>query len=317
MYNALRFIRGAVGKKDLLPALTHCVIENGFVRSYNGTIALCSPIPIDFDCKPKALPFIKAISQCTEVAQLHMTEAGKLRVRSGAFRVLIDCISEPTAHTTPEGDFVDVDGAALLEAFKTLEPLIGNDASRPWSNGILFADSCAHATNNVIAAQYWLNCPFPKQVNVPQMAIAEVLRINEAPTAVQLNDHSITFHYEGGRWVYSNLLSLDWPDINRILEGQSAPIPFPEGLFEGLSAIKAFSDKEGIVHFSKGRISTSAGGTEGSEYDVPSLDAEGIYAIDMFQLLEGIAQTIDLSSYPAPCKFYGNNIRGAIIGRRG
>lgn len=317
MLEALRFVKGAVSKKNLLPALTHFAIENGFVRSYNGTIALCSPIPISFDCKPCAVPFMRAIAQCNEVAQLHMTDTGKLRVRSGNFRVLIDCITEPTPHTMPEGDIVYVDGALLLQAFKALEPLIGNDASRPWSNGILFDKSCAYVTNNVVAVQYWINCQLPRRVNVPQMAIAEILRIGEPPTHVQLSDHSLTFHYEGGRWVYTNLLSLEWPDIDKLLEREANPVPFPKDIFRALEAVKGFADKEGIVHFSQGRVSTSAGETEGSEYDVPELNCTGIYSIEMFQLLEPIANKIDLSLYPAPCLFYGDSIRGAIVGRRG
>ena len=44
MLKALKFVQGAVSKKDLVPALTHFRIENGTVRSYNGMLALCTPI---------------------------------------------------------------------------------------------------------------------------------------------------------------------------------------------------------------------------------------------------------------------------------
>ena len=54
MLKELKFVQGAVSSKDFIPALTHFRIENGTVRSFNGLLALCSPIALDIDCTPKA-----------------------------------------------------------------------------------------------------------------------------------------------------------------------------------------------------------------------------------------------------------------------
>lgn len=85
MLKELKFVQGAVAKKDLLPAMTHFAIEGGHVRSYNGTLALSSPIPFDIDCKPKAGPLVQAIANCNDTVTLSMTPAGKLRIQSGKF----------------------------------------------------------------------------------------------------------------------------------------------------------------------------------------------------------------------------------------
>lgn len=87
MLKELKFVQGAVGKKDLLPAMTHFQIQNGHVRSYNGTLALSSPLPFDIDCCPKAEQLVKAIGQCDEVITLSMTPGNKLRVQSGKFQI--------------------------------------------------------------------------------------------------------------------------------------------------------------------------------------------------------------------------------------
>ena len=80
MLSELRFVQGAVAKKDFIPALTHFVIEDGAVRGYNGMLALCSPIPFNIACKPRADALVKAIANCTETVQLAMTAAGRLSV---------------------------------------------------------------------------------------------------------------------------------------------------------------------------------------------------------------------------------------------
>ena len=137
MLKELKFVQGAVAKKEFIPAMTHFAIKNGRVRAYNGTLALCSPSPFDIDCKPKAIQLVQAISKCEDVVNLSMTPAGRLRIESGKFRAFVDCVDQETVHVMPQGQILPINGEELLKAFSTLSPFIGNDASRPWTNGIL------------------------------------------------------------------------------------------------------------------------------------------------------------------------------------
>jgi hypothetical protein len=150
MLEDLRFVQGAVAKKDLLPALTHFVMENGTVRGFNGTIALCSKIAFDLACKPKAEPLIRAINNCRDTVQLSLTPAGRLSVKSGGFKAFVDCVDGETPHVLPTGKFCPLDGVALLAGLKAVQPFIGDDASRPWANGVLLKGPSMFATNNVI-----------------------------------------------------------------------------------------------------------------------------------------------------------------------
>ena len=105
MLTELKFVQGAVAKKDFIPSLTHFIIEDGTVRGYNGMLALCSPLPFDIACKPKADSLVKAIANCAETVQLSLTPAGRLSIKSGKFKAFIDCIpDETTPHVQPEGE---------------------------------------------------------------------------------------------------------------------------------------------------------------------------------------------------------------------
>jgi DNA polymerase III sliding clamp (beta) subunit (PCNA family) len=318
MLEELKFVQGAVAKKDFVPALTHFVIEGGKVRGYNGTLALCSPIPFNIACKPKAEPLVRAIANCTETVQLALTAAGRLSIKSGKFKAFVDCLPEGVSpHVEPEGFNVAMDGKAFLQALKVLNPFIGDDASRPWSNGVLLLGQSAFATNNVTLVEYWLGCNLPHPINIPKVAIRELLRLNEPPETVQLTETSISFHFSKERWLRTQLLETDWPDLEKVLNRASQPKPIDAKIFEAIKNLKPFVDKSGRVIFrGDGRISTHNDETEGATYEVESLLEKGIYNIDMLALLEGSCATVDWSAYPGPCMFFGHRLRGAIIGLR-
>ncbi len=317
MLAELKFVMGAVAKKDFVPALTHFVIENGTVRGYNGTLALCSPIALDIACKPKAVSLVAAIAGCADTVQLTLTPTGRLSVRSGPFKALVECIQDTPLHVEPEGERVELDGAALLAAIKAVMPFVGDDASRPWSNGMLLRGQSAFATNNVMLVEYWIGTAFPHVVNIPRAALKEMIRINEPPLYAQMVPGSnVTFHYSGDRWVRTQLLDVDaWPDLARVLNVESVQQPLQPSLFEGLKTLKPFIDKMGRVYFKDGQICTHVNTDDGDTYDVPGQHHEGIYSHEMLSLLS-TASTIDFTLYPKPCIFMGQNMRGAIVGMR-
>lgn len=316
MLSELKFVQGAVAKKELIPTLTHFRIEGGTVRSFNGTLALCSPINLDIDCTPKAEPFVKAIQNCKETVTMSMTPAGRLSIKSGSFKAFIECVEEETPHVMPDGKEFDIDGDALMKALKTISPFIGDDASRPWSNGVLLKGESAFATNNVSVIEYWVGSTFPIVCNVPKAAIREMLRINEPPQRAQVNDHSISFHYSDGRWIRTSLLDIAWPDLGKILDVPCNATAIDERIYEALDTIKPFVDKLERVYIHGGSIATTLIDGEGASFDVPDFPHEGVYQLRILNLLKGVATSIDFTSYPKPCIFYGERLRGAIIGMR-
>lgn len=317
MLKELKFVQGSVAKKDFVPELTHFVISEGKVRGFNGVMALCSPIPFNIECKPKAAALVKAIANCGETINLAMTPAGRLSVKSAGFKAFVDCLpSDETLHAMPEGEHVVIDGEALLAAVKAVAPFMSDDASRPWSNGILFRGQSAYATNNIVLVEYWTGVQVEHAINLPRAAVKEMLRINEAPVAIQATQNSITFHYAGERWLRTQLLATDWPDLAAVLDRPSAPQPIHAELFQALTALKPFTDKMGRVLFSKDRVHTHEAEGEGASFDIAGFDHTGAYPIEMLALLEGTAQTVDWSTYPSPCMFFGDRLRGAIIGMK-
>ena len=316
MLKELKFVQGAVAKKDFVPAITHFSIENGTVRAFNGTIALSSPIQCDLNVKPKAIPMVQAIARCEDTITLSMTPAGRLAIRSGSFKAFVDCVEEAPNHVQPEGEVVNFAGESLVAAMEAVFPFVGNDASRQWTNGVLLSGESVFATNNVCLVEYWVGVKFPHVVNIPRAAVVEMLRIREAPTHAQVSDQSITFHYGSGRWIRSQLYETAWPDLAKVLDVTSNPVPLPEKLFEGLDVVKPFVNKLGQVHLSEIGVSTCGSELEGASFEMDWPYGNALFSIEMLSLLNGVAKTADFSLYPNPCTFFGDRMRGAIIGMR-
>lgn len=316
MLKALKFVQGSVAKKDFLPALSHFVIENGTVRGFNGTLALCSPIALSISCKPKADSLVAAISKCEEAVRLTLTPTGKLSIKSGSFKSVVNCVEGDTLHAEPEGDRIELNGQALLDGLVAIAPFIGTDATRAWSNGVLLRDQSMFATNNVSLVQYWIGTAFPHVLNLPRAAVKEMIRIGEAPTHAQMvKDSNITFHYSDGRWLRTQLGITEWPNLAKILDAHSIQASVPEQLFSALAAVKPFVDPAGRVFFTNGEVATTRD-EDATTYAVPGLPDQGIYNVDILALLKGVATSIDFTTYPKPCIFQGKNLRGALIGMR-
>jgi hypothetical protein len=319
MLRELRFVQGAVAKKDLVPSMKHFCIEKGTIRAYNGSLGLCSPIALDIDCKPKARELVQAIAHCSEEypMTLSLLPNGKLRILNGPYKTTIECIDEETPHVHPAGEFVHFTGTPIRQALMAVEPFIGNDASRLWANGVLLSDKSCFATNNVCLVEYWIGTQLPFTINLPHDAVDEIIRIQDEPTHAQLTENSITFHYADGRWIRSGLYEKEQVSIfKKILEADSNPKPIAENFFHALQSIKPFVNKQNEVYFRNGAIWTSHD-DEGSaaSYELLDFQHKGCYALPMLELLKGTMHSIDLSLYPAACMFFGDNLRGAIIGR--
>lgn len=319
MLSALNFVKGAVAKdRTGIGELTHFIIENGFIKGSNGTITLCCPVNLNLSCAPKASSLIRAIGNCEGagedgVIRIRLTPSGKLSISSGAFKAFIECLPETFHHGYPEGSRLDVDAQKLSEGLKKLAPFLDKNATKAWSRGILFKDGCLSATDNIIVAQYWVGASPETPVCIPWDCVNELSRIKEEPEWVQVHERSITFHFSGRRWLKSAVLDNGWPDIGRILNVSSNPAPIDKNLMEYCKKLKLETDQYGSLFFGDDRVGTSDDPESGSSFDLPGVPNAALNVDRLMKVLQ-LAETMDLSSYPRPIMWFGENVRGAIAG---
>ena len=322
MLDALRFVAAAIAKKDYVPELTHFKIKDGRVTGYNGHFWLSSDIDVDLDIHPNAEKLLAAIRACEGTIALNMTPAGRLAVRSGKFRSYVECLPEqPQGIALPEGDAIDL-GPNFLTGIKRLAPIMGIDASRPWAMGIKIFGQSMLATNNIMLVEYWHGTDLTVDIVIPSLAVNELLRIGEAPTKIQATDTSISFWFGEKRWMRSNLIAGNqWP-TETVMKVMCAPegnqTTIPEDLKAAVDTLKPFLGENGSLYLTPETISTSRHDGDGTTIDLamPGVTETQAYHQKQLALLCDVAQTIDWASYPRPCMFRGERLRGAIVGQR-
>lgn len=317
MLNDLRMAAGAIARKDFVPSLTHFRISNGRIYGFNGLIAISTPTDLAVSCVPKASSLIKAMEKVDDGVQLalNLTQTGKLSIKAGKFRVYVECIEDTDAipAVEPEGTIVELP-KGLLDVLSMIQPFISVDASRPWSRGVLLRGQSAFATNNIVLIEHWLPYVFPCDVNIPAEAVKEMLRIGMEPTHMQIAERSATFHYANGAWLRTGLGVTEWPDLARVLDRPCDPKPFADGFFEALKQLDSFTDKTNKVYLRGGTLATHSVEGEGACVDLDDFGGIGCHILKQLAHLANVATSIDFTLYPAPCLFYGNMARGAIVG---
>jgi hypothetical protein len=317
MLETLQFVQGAVSTKTAEPMLKHFQIQSGVVQAYNGVVGLRSPIDCDLDVRPLAAPFVNAIKLCKDTVTLHITDTGRLAVRSEDFRAYIDTTENEFPDIRTGGEALALEGG-VQECLRSLHALMSDDASRPWSRGILFAKQSAYATNNIILAEHWLGYDVPQPFGLPTQCVNELLRIGEEPIALQTDGRTITFTFEGDRVLTSNLIEISkWPDPSALLGDVKESSPVDASLFTTLDNLRPFLDDLRRVWLTPdGMVSTGAPECEEGAHMLATECAgmQGKYSADQLAKLGGIAQSVAWQDWPKPCAWYGDNIRGVIVG---
>ena len=324
MLNDLKFVQGAVAKKDYVPELTHFRISNGRVEGFNGLLALSTPTDLQIEAFPKAASFVKAVERIPAGVEvvLNLTQAGRLSVKAGNFRAYVECLDDASGYpeVAPTGEIYPMP-SGILPVCRTLAPFMGIDASRQWAMGILFSGRSAFATNNIVLVEHWLgDLHFPTPINIPAPAIKELLRIGREPVGMQPQEGAITFHYDDGAWLRTALSSTDWPDLSAVLDKgvNPAEVPLlPAGFFEGVQRLDAFTDATNRLYLCGGILATAADEGTGALIELDDFGGTGIHFLSQMAALEGVADRIAFDMYPAPCLFFGGPVRGAICGLRG
>lgn len=318
MLDQLKFVAGAINKKDIVESLSHFRIQNNMIKGFSGAVGICSPIDLDLDVTPKAEQLIKAVSNCEDAIHIHITATGKLSIRSGNFKTLVECIpNENFPEILPLGDYIQLT-TPIVDKLKILKKFISEDASRPWSRGVLFKGNYLYATNNIILIRIKLDYNFPLLINVPKLAVDQLIRISEEPSYAQLHENRVTFHYGKDKWLSCKTYSNEWPPVENFFQGVPEYEIYSEQFIKDIEKINEFTlDSLNKVYLLQdGKIKTSM--DDGVGTTIESSDVEHSCIFNCSKLLDvlTIADKIDFSVFPAPCRFANDELQveGVLLG---
>lgn len=307
MKQAINFVRGAIAKNEAIPILTHIHVYDGRIQASNGRICIDTPCEelkgLTFTLPVK--DFVRAIDVCETEPNLTVKE-NILTVKSGKFKATFSMLPEeyPLIERAPEAQDINI---KILPVLKRLQPFISTNANRPWSCGIFFDHTNAYATNNVVMLT--TPCDDMGVINLSEACVEELLRIGKEPEQLISTENQITFIYDNGAWLRSNTLSTAWPDVSRFIPDKVKGFTVTATLREDVEKVALFASDSNI-QLGPDKICTLNGATEIDGYNLP----QSYFNAQHIKNVLKIANEIDFSSYPSPCPFMGDDVRGVIIG---
>lgn len=308
---ALDFVQ--VAQKDTGDAREiHCRISDGFVSANNGIISAAYPLADDIDACPHTLKLRHALSKCGQSFKA-VAGSGSLTVRSGAYRAVVPCapaVALPDAIPDPSCAVVDDRVKASLLA---VSPLASEGDARVAYAAVLLRAGSAVATNGHCVLEHWHGHDLPPGLVLPKASAVAMAKVELPLVGFGFSSGSVTFHYEGGAWIKTQLYVEQYPDVDGVLNAQTNPVKIqPRKLATAWDAVGKFC--ETFVFFRDGEMRSDYDGEKGASYEIEGIPDQSFNAKD-FALVLPLIDTIDWTEFGKPAYFFGENLRGVMLGK--
>lgn len=313
LVTALKFVALALTDTKAAPQFTHVTLRRNLASIYNPVFAVGHPIPDDIDAMPKLDDFLNALSKCGQSVSMTHLDSGRLSVKSDKFRAFVPCFELPMPHITPDAPCAAIDDR-LRAAFEVVAGIPAHITGREWASAVLLQSGSVVACDGFSLAEYWHGIDLPPNLLIPKVSVDALLKAKKPLQKFGFSETSVTFYFEDGSWLKTQLLQAQYPDYNRILGKESNPWPLPECFWDAVKAVASFNE-QGIVYFNNHTMSSHPTGEVGAHYDIVGLPDNKAYNGKFLLQFEGKADKFDFSSGDN-CFFFGPNLRGAIAGIR-
>lgn len=314
LLSALKFI-GLVTKEIGTPSETHVRLQSNWATASNGILALGHPIKEDLFACPQNKLLIDALSKCTN--DIEFKYDTNLSIKSGKLKAIIPCLAPDLINCIgPDEPIATIDNR-LKEGFEAVGmSTIENNSQTIYNASILLNGQSIVGTDGKVLIEYWHGIDLPKGLPIPKNVITPLLKSNKILAQFGMSKTSVTFWYSDGAWIKSQLYAEEWPDVGTILDRPSQQSAVPKGFFDGLDAIKGFTDTS--VYFGPGIVRSHSDDAVGASYEVPGLPAGPIFNLKQLLMLKSHIETVDFQ-VAGPFTgnmllWHGKNCRGAVSG---
>lgn len=320
---ALDFIKVAqVDKANDLQTKSHCRLAAGYAVAFDGVLALGHPIDEDLNLCPHTYRLVDALKRCKQTLSITQLDGDKLVIKSGGFRAVIPCLN-PAAlpYAVPDVQAGEID-ESIKEGFALLNPIVSGAGQTTVEASLLLQNNSMVATDRQVMLEFWHGINLPDGLAIPKQAVTAVCKIGLKPVGIGVSDRTVTFHYDGGAWLRTQLYGEEWPDIGRILNAgdPSKAVPVPPALFDAVDAVASFSNdliSNGAIFTFDGKIGSHNDEAHGATYELEGVTPGLCFGAKHLGALKGVATSIDMVGTNGITYFYGERTRGAVAQRRG
>jgi hypothetical protein len=309
---ALQFVSVA-GTKDDVPYKEYVVLNNKFAVACDGQITAGHPITEELECCPQLRQLTMALSSCGTSLSITELTNGQLSIAGDKLTAKIPCIAfdalPDQVLTLPDPICASIDDR-LKAAFAVCGVMVSEAGGRAVECGLLLQANECTGTDGKILIQYWHGIDLPPGLFVPKIFAAAVCKVKSPLVGFGFSTgRSVTFHFEGGAWIKTQLYEDKYPNVGPIINAdrRCEATLVPPDLFKAIATVGEFNN--GVASIEAGKVKS-----ENAEYEVEGLDASCSFLSEQTKIIAPFVKTIDMSSFEDRAFFFGENMRGVIMG---
>jgi hypothetical protein len=317
---ALNFVAPASNDGVTAPYQAHARMAGNWIIATDGALSAGHPIEEELALCPHIGRLIDALNKAGSTLAITERDNGTLMITGDKLRAVIPCIpGDQYPALMPDPRIATID-ERIKEGFTKLLPLAKEDAERIVEISVLLRANSMFSCNGQVIFEFWHGIDLPPGMAIPKAFVAAVAKQSKKLEGFGFSDKSVTFYFEQGAWIRTQLYRNEWPDVDALFDVVAYPAAIPEGLFEAVAAIQNFSE-DGGVHFHEDKLKSSydnyrdEGPVYGATFDVPGLQGGHSFTSKLLRLIEPVCEQIDYTSNDDRALFMGGNVRGVIMKR--
>lgn len=308
---ALKFV--ALAQKKAGPVhVQFSHIAHHWAAAFDGVMTVGQPIEEDLAACPHTLQFIDALSKVEDELSITQLTQSAIAVSSGAFRALVPCVDfVEVGIAPPDANVYPIDDRIKTALGSVMALAIEGSPNASFASVLLEANN-AVATNGHVLLNYWHGINLPSMM-IPKASAAAIAKCSKTLVGFGYSGPSATFWFEDGSFIKTQLFNEKFPNYELVLAMNGANAwHVPDEFFKAVRAIESFSDS-GNVYFDDGAIMSNNYG-EASTYKVEGLPERMGFNAKYLLLVEDAFKKAHFDPASKKVIFFGENIRGAIMG---
>jgi hypothetical protein len=311
---ALRFVSIAQ-QPEGTPYQTHCRFTGSEVVAFNGVLAAGHPCEEIMDACPHTLDTIAALSRMRGAFSLTLLDRNKLILNSEKFRAQIDCLAPVEVDTVIRHDNAYPLNDAFKDAAERAGIYITEAAQTVMESSVYSLDGSIIGTNGKILLECWHGNPFPPGLIIPYTAIKALKKIPLHIVGFGFDTNGITFHFENGAWLRTQLFRSDYPRLDNLRAKMDSMMPAPkvDELEKAVNAVLPFSETSG-VWINQNVVMSHATNEKGAQYKCDGLPFDMSFNGEYYLKIASFVTAIDFTTDAQIIMFRGDQVRGMMTG---
>lgn len=319
LLQALRFVKLAQQTGGKASYQKHCQFvrdewQQQYVVAFDGILAAGHPIHDEMVGCPQTFLLIEALERVRGAYTMTMLDNARLSITSGAYRAVVPCEHLSMLMTpSPDPGNYQVDDRWKQAAVRA-GTFCTDGAQTVMGASVITYGNRMVGTNGLVIVDAFHGYDMPPGLIIPMTFVKEVARVDAKLIRFGFSADSLTFYFDNGAWIRTQLYQEQYPDVSRILDPliMTGCTDIPPEFFNAVAAVAPFSDTR-LVIIDNNQIRSHRETNIGAQHQCEGLPYETIMVNAEFMTkLKPFVSKLDASTYPNMVVFLGEDVRAVL-----